>query len=111
MDPKRLKFGNKKLSKGAEVHCCKGHGNVLTGETPEFMVNGDFCNTHSIVGFCGINKKAPAMLCTVHDEKRCNKLPTFLSFAMQQFMKTVRTMGLEDWLWQNHGVAVVHFTT
>ena len=69
VDPRRLKFGDEKLLKGAKVFCRKGCRNVLTGETPSFMVNGDFCNTYSIISFCRINKKTPPLSFVMHDEK------------------------------------------
>ena len=42
---------------------------VSMGETPEFLVDGDFQNTHSIIRFCGINKKAPPLSFSIHDKK------------------------------------------
>ena len=69
VDPKKLKFDDEKLSKGAEVCCQKGCQNVLTGETPEFLMNSNFCNTHSIIGFCGMDKKSPPLSFVIHDEK------------------------------------------
>lgn len=127
VDPKRLKFGDEKLLKGAEVYCRKGRRNVLTGDTPEFMVNGDFRNTYSIIGFCGINKKSPPLSFTIHDEK--NDATSFsesiMSAIAEGFLRRHDILvldnaaihdkgendGIEDWLWENHGVAVVFLPT
>ena len=42
---------------------------MLTGDTLEFLVNGDFWNTCSIIGFCGTDAKCPPLSFNVHDEK------------------------------------------
>ena len=127
IDPRRLKFGDEKLLKGAEVYCRKGRRNVLTGETPTFMVNGDFRNTYSIVGFCGIDKKTPPVSFLMHDAK--NDAASFFDALLQAisegFFRPNDVLvldnaaihskgdndGLEDWLWENHRISVVYLPT
>ena len=53
--PERLKFGDEKLLKGAEVYCRQTRRNVVTGEVPANLVNSDFRNTYVIIGFCGVD--------------------------------------------------------
>lgn len=127
VDPRRIKFGDEKLLKGAEVYCRKGRRNVLTGETPAFMVNSDFRNTYSIIGFCGIDKKTPPLSYTIHDEK--NDATSFSEAIMAAISEGFfrrgdilildnaaihdkgENEGIEDWLWDNHRIAVMYLPT
>jgi hypothetical protein len=55
VDPVRLKFGDEKHLKGAEIYCRKTRRNVLTGEVPPCFTAPDFRNTYTILGLCGID--------------------------------------------------------
>jgi hypothetical protein len=67
INPTRLKFGDKKLLKGAEVYCCKARRNTLTGEVPVAMAPSDFQNTYSIIGFCGIDTEVDPVCYRIHN--------------------------------------------
>ena len=54
-DRRRIKFGDEKHLKGAELWCWKTRRNVFTGLVPPVMTNSDFWNTYSIVGLCAID--------------------------------------------------------
>jgi hypothetical protein len=56
-DRTRIKFGDEKHLKGAELYCRKTRRNVFTGVVPPIMTHSDFRNTYSIVGFCGIDPR------------------------------------------------------
>ena len=45
ISPYRLKFGDEKLLKGAEVYCRKNRRNPLNGVVPPIVTNSDFRNT------------------------------------------------------------------
>lgn len=127
VDPRRLKFGDEKLLKGSEVYCRQGRRNVITGEIPEFIVNSDFRNTYSITGFCGIDPESPAVCFDMHDEK--NDSFSFSNAIMRAltegFLRAGDILvldnaaihfkgdndGLIDWIWNNHGVAIVPLPT
>ena len=127
IDPRRLKFGDEKLLKGAEVYCKKGRRHVLTGETPQFLVNGDFRNTYAIIGFCGIDRKAPPLSFSIHDEKNDSyNFSTAVTEAIAEgFLRRRDVLVLDnaaihakgdntelvDWLWEEHGIAVLFLPT
>lgn len=116
IDPKRLKFGDKKLLKGSEVYCRKGRRNVITGETPQHMVNGDFRNTYAIIGFCGIDEESPPLSFVIHDEK--NNATSFSEAIMDAITEGFlrrgdilvldnaaihfkgENRGLVEWIWE-----------
>lgn len=127
VDPYRLKFGDEKLLKGSEIYCKKGRNNVLTGEIPEMIVNGDFRNTYSIIGFCGINRNTQQLLFVIHDEK--NNADSFSDAIVQALAEGFLQPGdilvldnaaihfkgtnnnLVDWMWDNHRVAIIPLPT
>lgn len=127
IDPRRLKFGDEKLLKGSEVYCKKGRRNVITGEVPTHVVNGDFRNTYAITGFCGIDPECPAVSFDIHDEK--NNAASFGNAVIQAigegFLRAGDVLvldnaaihfkgdncGLEDWLWDEHRISVLPLPT
>ena len=127
IDPTRLIFGNEKLLKGAEIHCQKARRHVTSGEMPEFLVNGDFQNACSIVGFCGTNRNLPPLLFCVHDKK--NDLHSFSTAIVQaiaeDFLWQCNVLALDNaaihsqgestelvnWLWEEHGAAALFLPT
>ena len=58
-DRSRIKFGDEKHVKGAELFCRKTRRAVFTGEVPPVLTHADVRNTSSIVGFCGIENRTP----------------------------------------------------
>lgn len=127
VDPCRLKFGDEKLLKGSKVYCKKGRRNVLTGEVPEQMVNGDFRNTYAIVGFCGIDPNCPPTSFSIHHEK--NNAASFSDAVIQALAEGFlrpwdilvldnaaihfkgENNGLIDWMWDNHRIAIIPLPT
>lgn len=61
IDRSRIKFGDEKHLKGAELFCRKTRRNILTGEVPTTTTTPDFRNTYSIIGFCGIDVRTTSM--------------------------------------------------
>jgi hypothetical protein len=54
--PSQLKFGDEKSLKGQDLFCRRVRRNPITGEVPAVTTTPDFRNTHSITGFCGIDR-------------------------------------------------------
>lgn len=57
----RVKFGDEKPLKGAELFNGKARKDPLTGLIPGTVVDSDFRNTYNIIGFCGIDVRVPAI--------------------------------------------------
>jgi hypothetical protein len=59
LDHTRLKFTDEKHLKGAELFNRKVRKCPMTGYVHEVVVDPDFRNTYTIIGFCGIDNQAP----------------------------------------------------
>ncbi|KAL3779012.1 hypothetical protein ACHAWO_010742 [Cyclotella atomus] len=57
--PKKLRFGDEELKKGAEVYCRRTRRCVLTAPS-------DFRNAYSVYGMCGIDESTPALYWRIH---------------------------------------------
>ena len=57
--PWRLKFGDKKPLKGADLFNGAARKDPFTGSVPATIVDSDFRNTYNIIGFCGIDAFIP----------------------------------------------------
>jgi hypothetical protein len=55
LDPRRLKFGDEKSLKGAELFNRKVRRDPITGVTPPVIADSDFRNSYCIMGFCGVD--------------------------------------------------------
>jgi hypothetical protein len=55
LDPRRLKFGDEKSLKGAELFNCKVRRDPITGVTSPVIADSDFRNSYCIMGFCGVD--------------------------------------------------------
>jgi hypothetical protein len=53
-EPHCLRFGDEKHIKGADLYG-KVRIDPITGETPSHKTDGDFCNTYTVIGRCGID--------------------------------------------------------
>ena len=53
-NPYRLKFCDKKHLKGAELFNWKGCRDPITGKVEPLLVDSDWQNSYTIIGFCGI---------------------------------------------------------
>ena len=127
INPKQIKFGNEKLLKGSEVYNKKGRRDPITGEVLEHIVNSDFRNTYSITGFCGIDKKTNPMSFVIHEAK--NDATSFgdavIDAIAEGFLRRGDVLvldnaaihfqgdnaGIEDGLWEDHGIAVLSLPT
>eukprot|EP00985_Skeletonema_marinoi_P031247 scaffold37243_cov116-Skeletonema_marinoi.AAC.1 len=123
MDRSRIKFGDEKHLKGAELYCRKTRRNILTGEVPPILTTPDFRNTYSIIGFCGIDVRTTPVRYGIMEG-----INDAQSFAMQVQLgvltgyfqpgdvivldrAAIHTGGgnetLEDWLWDNFRIFVL----
>ena len=127
LDPRRIKFCDEKLLKGNEIFNKRGRRDPETGEVPEMTVDSDFRNTYSIVGFSGIDKKSPPVSFVIHEEK--NDATSFFEKVAEAiaegFLRAGDVLvmdnaaihlqgendGLDDWLWENHRIAVLPLPT
>ena len=66
-DMRRVKFGDEKHLRGSELYCKETQWNVITGEDAPVLTNSDFRNTHTIIGFCGIDTRTKAVLNFIHN--------------------------------------------
>ncbi|KAL7502194.1 hypothetical protein ACHAXN_000223, partial [Cyclotella atomus] len=64
--PKKLRFGDEELKKGAEVYCRRTRRCVLTGDVPAIIAPSDFRNAYSVYGMCGIDESTPALYWRIH---------------------------------------------
>jgi len=127
ISPTRVKFGDEKLLKGAEVYCRQTRRNVLTGEVPASFTPSDFRNTYSIIGFCCIDERTTALHYRIHDEPNdAEQFGIEIENALAQgFLRggdilvldnaAIHAGGenrvLEDWLWRQFGIFVLFLPT
>jgi hypothetical protein len=55
--PHQIKFGDEKSLKGQDLFLRHVRRNPLTGIIPLVITNPDWRNTHSITGFCGMDRR------------------------------------------------------
>jgi transposase len=114
-NPFRLKFGDEKHLKGAELFTRYGRRDPLTGEVPEVITDSDFRNTYNITGLCGIDSRAVPVFYNINDN--INDSESFAYFMedavacgfLQRWDILVldnasihvggENANLEDWLW------------
>ena len=119
-DRHRLKFGDEKHIKGAELWCRKTRRNVFTGIVPPVLTHSDFRNTYSIVGFCGIDQRTTPLRYGI--SQGINDATNFAIQVQLAVMSgfllpydvlivdraAIHTGGcnatLEDWLWDNYRI-------
>jgi transposase len=65
--PSKLKFGDEKHLKGAEIFVRGVRRNPITGVVPDTIVDSDFRNTYNLTGFCGIDPRSAPMSWTIQD--------------------------------------------
>jgi len=119
-DRRRIKFGDEKHLKGAELWCRKTRRNVFTGLVPPVMTNSDFRNTYSIVGFCAIDcRVTPVRYGIGQGNNNAENFAVqvqlgvlsgfFLPYDVIVLDRAVLHTGkgnsiLEDWLWDNYRI-------
>jgi transposase len=117
-NPFRLKFGDEKHLKGAELFTRYGRRDPLTGEVPEVLTDSDFRNTYTynITGLCGLDSRAVPVFYNIND--KINDSQAFAFFIedavacgfLQRWDILVldnasihvggENANLEDWLWE-----------
>lgn len=123
LDRSRIKFGDEKHLKGAELFCRRTRRNVCTGEIPPIMTHSDFRNTYSIVGICGIDPRTTPLRYSIAEgindaENFALQIELAVLVGYLQFgdilvldRATIHTGGtntiLEDWLWDNFRIFVL----
>jgi hypothetical protein len=127
INPYCLKFCDKKHLKGAELFNQKECRDSLTGKVEPLLVDSDWRNSYTIIGFCGIAPDTKAfsyMLCdgmnnaTVFYETVIRMVATvFLwqgdvlvldSAAIHHYQEST-TLG--DYLWYKHGILITFLPT
>jgi transposase len=83
-EPHRLKFGDEKHIKGADLH---GPVRIdpITGDTPSNTTDGDFRNTYTIIGICGIDCRVQPVEYVIN--KHCNDSTAFCEFIDKAIIK------------------------
>ena len=64
--PERVKFGDENSLKDQELYKRDARRNPLTGEVPPIITSPNFKNTHSITGFCGIDRRTNPVWYRIH---------------------------------------------
>jgi len=64
--PERVKFGDEKSLKGQELYNRDVRRNPITNEVPAIVTDSNFRNTHSITGFCGIDRRTNPIWYRIH---------------------------------------------
>jgi transposase len=124
--PHRLKFGDEKHIKGGDLY-----GTVrvdpLTGETPSNKTDGDFRNTYTVIGLCGIDCRVQPVEYTIN--KYTNDSVAFNDFIDKALVKGFLVPGdvlildnaaihvkgestnLFDFLWDNFEILLICLPT
>jgi len=127
VSPERVKFGDEKHLKGSELFTRLVRRCPITGVKEDIVVDSDFRNTYSIIGFCGID------LFTVpfdyYINRELNDAQAFCEAVESSVMKGFLKMwdilvldnasihrfreaaSLEDWLWDNFRIMLVFLPT
>ena len=116
-DRSRIKFGDEKHLKGAELFCRSTRRNVFTGVVPPIMTLSDFRNTYSITGFCGIDMRcSPVRYGVAEGINNAENFAVHIILAVQAgFLLPYDVLVLDraaihvggqntilaDWLWDN----------
>ena len=116
-DRSKLKFGDEKHIKGAELWCRKTRRNVFSGVVPPITTHSDFRNTYTIIGFCGIDSRVtPTRYGIVEGNNVAENFAIQVQMAVESVFLLpydalvldnvpIHTGGvnsaLEDWLWGN----------
>eukprot|EP00594_Rhizosolenia_setigera_P015463 CAMPEP_0178958698 /NCGR_PEP_ID=MMETSP0789-20121207/11798_1 /TAXON_ID=3005 /ORGANISM="Rhizosolenia setigera, Strain CCMP 1694" /LENGTH=376 /DNA_ID=CAMNT_0020641455 /DNA_START=63 /DNA_END=1193 /DNA_ORIENTATION=+ len=122
MDVSRIKFGDEKHLKGAELFNKKVRKCPITGRVEAILVDSDFRNTYTIIGFCGISGNFPFDH-YIHDST--NDARTFCWAVEAAIFKGFLLPGdilvldnasihrfrdsvnLEDWLYDNYNILLL----
>ncbi|KAL7471199.1 hypothetical protein ACHAXS_011463 [Conticribra weissflogii] len=125
--PVRVKFGDEKSLKGADLFNRLVRRNPLTGEIPNITTNPDFRNTYAITGFCGINRNTNPMWFRIHNgtntaEEFAKDIETaiLMKFLLPGDILVLdnapnhvgkENKVLEDWLWERFAIIILWLPT
>ena len=120
IDPHRIKFGDEKHLKGADVFNRKSRRNPVSGEVPVTIVSPDFTNRYTLIGFCSIDPRTPPVWCSIHENTNdADRFAIELEYCIQSGFilagdvlvldnAAIHTGGensiLEDYLWRTYGI-------
>jgi len=90
INPYHLKFCDKKHLKWAKLFNRKGRSDLLAGKVKPLLVDSDWRNTYTIIGFYGITPDTKAFLYVLHDGMNNAAV----------FSETVSRMVATGFLWQ-----------
>ena len=126
-DMRKVKFGDEKHLRGAELFCKTTRRNVLTGVVAPVLTTSDFRNTHTIIGFCGIDLRTPPVYNYIHDGTndaqsfsdtlvRGIVLGFFLMYTIIVLDNaTIHGAGdnrhLVEWCWETHKILILFLPT
>ena len=126
--PHRIKFGDEKPLKGADLFNGKARKDPFTGLVPPTIVDSDFRNTYNIIGFCGIDIRNPAVDFYIVGEDETTTAATFMAAIECSVAKGFlgpgdilvldnaaihiyrESQGLFDYLW-SHGILLITLPT
>ena len=128
ISPYRLKFGDEKLLKGAEVYCRKNRRNPLNGVVPPIVTNSDFRNTYTLLGLAGIDRRGgSAFFHKIHDNKNdAHEFGIFIEAALEAgFLMNWDVLVIDnaryhdggdnkylaEWLWDDYRILVLFLPT
>ena len=85
--PWRIKFGDEKPLKGADLFNGRARKDPFTGIVPATVVNSDFRNTYNVIGYCGIDPTAPAVDYYIVGEDQTTTAAVFMDTIYQSIAK------------------------
>jgi transposase len=124
--PNKIKFGDEKHIKGANLHGMVRR-DPLTGETPSNKTDGDFRNTYTVIGMCGVDHRVQPVEYVIN--KYCNDSAAFCDFIDKAIIKGFLLPGdilvldnaaihvkgestnLFDFLWDNFQILLITLPT
>lgn len=127
VDRHRLKFCDEKLIKGSEIYSAKVRRDPMTGRADSVIVDSDFRNNWTVVGFCGISRASLPFDFYIHEDT--NNAATFAWCVEQSvqkgFLQPWDVLVLdnasihryrdaatpEDWLCDNYRILLVFLPT
>jgi hypothetical protein len=127
MDSRRIKFGDEKSLKGREIFNRKVRRCPITGVVESIIVDPDFRNAYSIIGFCGIDPRTVPF--DFYINEGTNDAEDFSDAVEMAVLKGFLLPGdvlildnasihrfkeaesLEDWLWDNFYILLIFLPT
>ena len=92
-NPHKIKFGDEKPLKGADLFNRKARKDPFTGVVPVTVVDSDFGNRCNIIGFCGIDMRCPAMDFCIVGEDQTTAAATFMAAIESSVAKGFLSRG------------------